>query len=898
MKRTSFLVFFHLVCMYQFACAQSEWVNPFVGTGGHGHTFPGATAPFGMVQLSPDSRLEGWDGCGGYHYSDSMLYGFSHTHLQGTGVSDYGDILFMPTNYNVRKADTWNAAYPSRFRHETEKASPGFYSVKLDDYNITAELTATARTGIHRYTFAPGDSCRLFIDMMHRDEIHYYDIQTIGDTVVYGYRVSKAWAEKQHCYFYAVFSKPFKELTQLDVSYDETFSDGNIRKVIEQVQVFALDFGAVGELNVRVGISGTDVEGAKKNLYAEAPSFGFERYKAAVAEQWNEALRRVPCPVQSTQDKQNFYSSLYHCYTTPNVWSDVDGRYRGMDQQIHQAEGFTRYTVFSLWDTFRGLHPLLAEFEPQRTRDFIRTFLSIYDERGELPVWELAANETYCMIGYHSVSAIADAYFRGIRDFDHRKALSAMIAAANGPQEEKKYYAAKGYVPADLFSESVSKTLEFAYDDWCIAQFAFAIGEEEIGKEYARRSQHWKNLFDPQTKFFRPRKNGSFPEPFDPYQVDFNFTEANAWQYRLFVPQAPDQLAAFFGGKKALVKAIDEMLAASTQTTGREQADITGLIGQYAHGNEPSHHVAALYRALGEAKKANKLEREILTTMYAPTPEGLCGNEDCGQMSAWYVLTTLGKYPLCPGGAPSLHAAFDNVVPMPVIEGPALSFKQSAQVWIKSLRKGDRLRYTVTNDKGEIFSFESVSPALVQLESSSEITAVAIDGEGRESNEESARFVQRSQAWSVKSITPYSAQYTGGGDEALIDGGVGSTDFRTGSWQGFRENATIVIDLGQTQSFHEVRVHALQDIKSWIWFPSSVEVATSTDGVQFERRAASTLRTDAKKEGGMAEWFAVPITGEGRYVKITLHKAFAQIPEWHLGAGETPWIFADEIEVK
>ncbi|MFM7730456.1 MAG: GH92 family glycosyl hydrolase, partial [Flavobacteriales bacterium] len=598
----------------------SMWVNPFIGTGGHGHTYPGATVPFGMVQLSPDTRLEGWDGCGGYHYDDHEIYGFSHTHLQGTGVPDYCDILFMPTNHDLkRKGDHWNEVYKSAFRHKTEKAFPGYYKVDLDDYHIQAQLTATPHVGIHQYTFQQGDSCRLFLDMMHRDDLRIYDLQTHGDTAISGYRISRGWAREQHCYFYAVFSQPFHDLTQLDISYAEKDSvTGQKRTVFEQVQVFSMAFHPTEKLMIKVGLSGVDMEGAKNNLYAEAKHWMFDKYVADALQQWDDKLSKLPLTKPDATDEElaNFQTALYHCYTVPNIWSDVDHRYRGEDNKIHTANGYHRYTVFSLWDTFRAYHPLMSELEPQVTRDWIQTFLEIYRERGELPVWELAANETYCMIGYHSVPVIWDAYTRGITDFDLNLALEAMVASATGPQEEKLAYDSLGYVPADRFSESVSKTLEFAYDDWCIAQMAKELNRMDVYDRFIRRSQSWKNLFDPNTGCMRPRRNGGFPEPFDPYQVDFNFTEANAFQYALFVPHDIQTLIEYHGGNAAFEKWLDQLFSASTQTTGREQSDITGLIGQYAHGNEPSHHMAFLYQAIGKPEKTNALVDRICRELY------------------------------------------------------------------------------------------------------------------------------------------------------------------------------------------------------------------------------------------------------------------------------------------
>jgi predicted alpha-1,2-mannosidase len=873
-----------------------NWVDPFVGTDAHGHTYPGATVPFGMVQVGPDTRLDGWDGCSGYHWSDDMVYGFSHTHLQGTGVSDYGDVLFMPTNHSLKRASLWRDVYKSAFDHSRETAEPGYYSVYLNDYGIMAELTATERCGIHRYTFQEGDSCRLFIDMMHRDELLYYDIGTIGDTVVYGYRVSKAWAPEQHSYFYAVFSRPFRELTQLDIQYNETDGEGKVRTIIEQQQIFSLDFPAGDPLVIRVGWSGTDVEGAQNNLNAETHHFNFDIYRQRAAESWEAQMAKWSCPKNDDIDRTTYYTSLYHCCTTPNIWSDVDGRFRGMDQQIHQAEGYTRYTVFSLWDTFRGLHPLLAQMEPVRTADFINSMLAMWDETGQLPVWELAANETYCMIGYHAVSVIADAYQRGIRNFDHHKALQAMVATARGPQEEKIAYALRGYVPGDTYSESVSKTLEYAYNDWCIAGFAAAIGDTSVAKEFGARSHHWKNLYDPSTEFFRPRINGAFMEAFDPYQVDFHYTEANAWQYRFFVPHQWEELEKRLGGKKKFQKELERMFTVKSETTGREQADITGLIGQYAHGNEPSHHVTALMRAAGQEKAARELEKRIMQELYDATPDGLCGNEDCGQMSAWYVLQAHNEYPLCPGIPYRDETPFLTI---PIIEGPATSFRDQATVVIRSMEENTLLHYRLLFEDGEELDFTSLTDAVVVLDKTAEVTAwcVALAG-GDESKRETARFLKRNRPHTVHSITPWSPQYPAGGKDALVDGLKGGVDFKTGQWQGWQGTTmTCVVDLADTANVVSVGVRCLQDIKSWIWFPSMIRVGISMNGTDFSQVAQWPVTSDVRKEGSHLESFSQPILGKARFVRIEAMPAFDAIPNWHLGAGGKPWIFADEIMI-
>jgi predicted alpha-1,2-mannosidase len=894
-----------------------QYVNPFIGTGGHGHTYPGATAPFGMVQLSPDTRLEGWDGCGGYHYDDEYIYGFSHTHLQGTGVPDYCDILLMPTNHRIKTADKWNDAYKSKFSHSSEIAQPGYYKVQLDDYNIKAEMTSTDHVGIHRYTFlTPGDSCRMFLDFMHRDGLVRYDFKTYGDTAISGYRISKGWAEEQHTYFYAVFSKPFRDLTQLDVSYNEQ-RDGKTVTVMEQVQVFSLLFDPTSEITVKVGLSGVDEEGAKRNLTAEAAHWDFDRYRDEVKRQWTNVLAKAPIEETDQEVLANYYTALYHCYTVPNIWSDVDGRYRGEDKQIHTAQGYRRYTVFSLWDTFRAYHPLMSELEPERTRDWIITFLEISQERGELPVWELAGNETYCMIGYHSVPVIYDAYMRGIRDFDLRLALKAMVNSARGPQEEKKRYAELGIVPAQEFSESVSKTLEFAYDDWCIAQFAKELGDTKVYDEFIKRSQNWKHVFDPTSGFMRPRRNGGFPEPFDPYQVDFNYTEANAWQYSLFVPHDIETLIAYHGGKAAFEKWLDSMFSASTKTSGREQSDITGLIGQYAHGNEPSHHAALLYTFVDKPEKTKAMMERICKEQYHNTPDGLCGNEDCGQMSAWYVLAKNNVYSFLPGNkefinfggksrfpsSPAITSAVRDqlIQPMPLISGPQLPFRDSAEITLTAMRGVGNYKIHVEPPHGtrrpiKVHKLNGGETKTITIYDESHIVAFGAENDTQLCT---ADFYKRQTDRAIVSLTPYNNQYTGGGNDALVDGMRGGADFRTGSWQGWQGQAMeCVIDLGKEQNVTTVSLSCLQETKSWIWFPSRIEIQLSQDGKKFTPAGAIDITEYQKEATPSTREFTTNLRGSARYVKVIAKPAFETIPTWHLGAGGKPWIFADEVIVK
>ncbi len=669
-----------LLVLFCFGCSQNastnqpghqpltHYVNPFIGTGGHGHTFPGATMPFGMVQLSPDTRLTGWDGCSGYHYSDSIVYGFSHTHLSGTGVSDYGDVLLMPVltddlHYN-NGADT-PPGYRSPFSKEKESAQPGYYQTHLDRYDIGVELTVTPRAGIHRYHF-PSEEGVVLVDLRHRDKTISSELKQINELEVAGHRISTEWAKEQHIYFVIQFSRPIDKITGQNQ---------------ETAPVQALHFKLPDEntLLAKVGISAVSIEGARKNLTTEMPHFDFEAYRQNAREAWEQQLQKIEVKGGTANQKTIFYTALYHTMIAPNLYQDVDGQYRGMDLNVHPntSQQHTHYTVFSLWDTYRGAHPLYTLIERERTNDFIRTFLDNYDKGGILPIWELSANYTGCMIGYHAIPVIADAYQKGIRDYDAQKALQAMQHSAMQDHLGLEAYKQKGYIPAEMESESVSKTLEYAYDDWCIAQMARSMGAQDVYQQYIRRAQYYKNVFDPATGFMRPKNNETWIEPFDPAEVNFHFTEANCWQYSFYVPQDVEGLIRLLGGKKALEQKLDSLFSASPQTTGRNQADITGLIGQYAHGNEPSHHMAYLYNYVGTPWKTQQRVRQIMNNLYHNQPDGLSGNEDCGQMSAWYVLSALGFYPVTP--ASNIYA-----IGSPVFEEATIHQENGKDIVIKA----------------------------------------------------------------------------------------------------------------------------------------------------------------------------------------------------------------------
>jgi predicted alpha-1,2-mannosidase len=624
-----------------------QYVNPFIGTGGHGHTYPGAVLPHGMVQLSPDTRLTGWDGCSGYHYSDNYIYGFTHTHLSGTGCSDYGDILLMPMG---GQPSPDNKVYGSAFGHANEKASPGFYSVKLDDDNIQVQLTATERVGLHHYSFADGKAASIILDLKHRDEVLESSLSIVDNRTVTGLRRSKAWANNQYVFFAIEFSVPFtggygiwQDDRQLPIRPYQTEKGNNLKAYFK--------FGKMDKpvVMAKVAISSVSEEGALKNLRAEMPGWDFDKVRKSAEAKWQKELSKIDVSGGSKEQLQVFYTALYHTMVVPNINMDVDGRYRGRDNAIHTADGFTNYSVFSLWDTYRGAHPLYTIIDRQRTQDYIRSFLTQYQQGGRLPVWELSGCETDCMIGYHSVPVMVDAFVKGIDGFDKALALEAMVKSATWDHLGLPALMGHGFLEKDDEHESVSKTLEYAYDDWCIARFAQLIGRNDVYTTFIRRSQAWKNLLDPQTLFMRPRQNGGWFTPFDPYEVNNNFTEGNSWQYAFYVPHDMENYIAMLGGRRKLEERLDSIFGTTSRMTGLELPDITGLIGQYAHGNEPSHHIAYLYSFAGNPAKGQQLLRHIMDKLYAATPDGLTGNEDCGQMSAWYVLSAMGFYPVTPG---------------------------------------------------------------------------------------------------------------------------------------------------------------------------------------------------------------------------------------------------------
>ena len=627
-----------------------ELVDPFIGTGFHGHTFPGATAPMGMVQLSPETRWEGWDACAGYHYDDDSLYGFAHTHLSGTGCSDLGDVIFLPTIDSERYTEHIDEERLPKvgFSHDREEAHAGYYSVELEN-GIKAELTASSLMGVHRYTYPKGaEEASLLIDLVNikGDEIVESGLELTSESTLRGYTITNGWVPRQHVYFAAHLSRPIREAK---LFLNGEVVDGQIAKGDSLRGILSLDAGAEGIVEIFVGLSQTSMQAAEANLNAELSRRGttFNQVQADTEKQWSALLSKVKVKEGKKEDLTCLYTALYHSLVAPNRISDADGSYRGMDDEIHRASGMS-YSTLSLWDTFRAEHPLLALLYPEVVPDLCRSMMQVYREGGELPIWPLYSGETRTMIGYHAVSVLADAYLSGqLRDLDPLEVLKAMIKSSNINKKGSDAYTRVGFIPANTHNESVSCTLEYAYDDWCIARIAEALGETEIADTYYRRARNYIHLFDGSTKFFRGRhEDGSWGADFDPYEVSKDYTEANGWQYRFAPMHDVEGMIALHGGADEMLNALDNLF--SDTTPAGDLQDITGLIGQYAHGNEPSHHLAFLYNYLGRPSRTQELTRQILDELYDDTPEGISGNEDCGQMSAWYLFTALGLYPVTP----------------------------------------------------------------------------------------------------------------------------------------------------------------------------------------------------------------------------------------------------------
>ncbi|MEY2739147.1 MAG: hypothetical protein RL259_1056 [Bacteroidota bacterium] len=937
----------------------AKHVNPFIGTGGHGHTFPGATVPYGMVQLSPDTRIDGsWDGCGGYHYSDSTIYGFSHTHLNGTGVSDYGDIMLMPT---MGEPSFDNKIYSSIFSHANEKAAAGYYAVKLDKHHIDVRLTASTRVGFHEYTFNKDGQANIILDLNHRDKLLEGSIRVIDDKTIEVLRRSEAWARDQYVYARITFNVPLKvnsvkgQNTKLEGLYKGTELAISCSKTVKKGE----------KILVKVALSLTSYEGATLNS-SEIDHWDFDKVHQAAIALWNKELSKIEVTSDDTDKLAIFYTALYHTMMQPNIAQDIDGKYRGRDNQIHTAEGFDYYSVFSLWDTFRGAHPLYTLIDKKRTSDYINTFIKQYEQGGRLPVWELASNETDCMIGYHSVSVIADAMAKGITGFDYEKAFEASKASAMRDVLGLDAYKKNGFISMDDEHESVSKTLEYAYDDWCIAQMAQLLNKKEEYAYFMQRSQNWKNLFDWETGFMRPKKNGGWDKPFDPREVNNNFTEGNSWQYSFFVPQDIEGLIQAHGGKDSFEAKLDALFNAESKTTGREQVDVTGLIGQYAHGNEPSHHMAYLYNYVGKPEKTAAKVHYILNEFYKNTPDGLIGNEDCGQMSAWYVLSAMGIYAVTPGmekwesnvplfdsitlkdangknlvnykkeivngvsnrifllgeklkeqmtdsrssmgsqfAKPDESIKVNSIIPVPVIQAESKAFKDKMIISLFNKDNIDMYFYSEDLNGNRILPFKKYNQP-IEINSSQKIFAQTMPKRLVEpqpnytSKRISATFFKKPNNYSINIKSKYNPQYHAGGPEGLLDGILGTENWRKGDWQGYQsQDFEAVVDLQEAKDITEISARFLQDQRSWILMPTKVDYYVSEDNVNFTYFGSVTNTLDPKIEENQIQNFTFSETKgkKARYVKV-IAKNFGKLPEWHQGAGGDAFIFVDEITIK
>lgn len=933
MKKILF-VLLGVLSAHAFSQNYAQYVNPFIGTGGHGHTFPGAIVPFGMVQLSPDTRIDGsWDGCSGYHYSDAVIYGFSHTHLNGTGVSDYGDIMLMPT---MGKAGLNPKEYSSAFSHKNEKASAGFYSVKLDKNNIDVRLTTTKRVGYHEYTFNNAGTANIILDLNHRDKLLEGEVKVIDAKTIEVSRRSSAWATNQYIYARIEFSKPMA-VSRKEVNGSQ---DSNIYTGTRLALAFSAKVKKGEKINVKVAISPTGYEGAGKNMLAEGQSNDFEKIRKQASADWNKELSKIEVKSADKNKLAIFYTALYHVFTQPNINMDADGKYRGRDNKFYMAKGFDYYTVFSLWDTFRGAHPLMTLIDRKRTADFINTFIRQYEQGGKLPVWELASNETECMIGYHAVSVIADAMAKGIKGFDYEKAFEASRHSAMLDIFGLNAYKQNNYISIDDEHESVSKTVEYAYDDWCIAQMAKILGKKEDYQYFMKRSQNWKNLYNPENGFIQPRKNGNWYQPFDPREVNNNYTEGNSWHYSYSVQQDIPGLIAAHGGKEKFEQFIDAIFAAPDTTTGREQVDITGLIGQYAQGNEPSHHIAYLYNYVGKPEKTDEKIKYILDHLYKNAPDGLIGNEDCGQMSAWYILSALGIYSVTPGlpewqttkpyfdevkihledgttrtitpntgrdelsklGFENVSAfkdlKYDALTASPVIAADRL-FDFSTKVTITPLNPGDKIYY-MTLDEGDA-NVRKTFKAYKEPFTINKTTMVSAYAErnGEKSSITTANFNRRPNYWDITVNATMNPQYTAGGKLALIDGIHGDVNWRKGEWQGYQgQNFEAVIDFKSPQDINQLSSTYLQDSRAWILMPKRVEYYASMNGKDYILLSTVNNTVDPKDETVQVKDFSADILPtQARYLKVKAYY-YGKLPEWHQGAGGEAYIFIDEISVK
>jgi predicted alpha-1,2-mannosidase len=689
-----------------------SYVDPFIGTGGHGHTYPGATVPFGMLQVSPVNGISGWDWCSGYHYSDSITIGFSHLSLSGTGIGDLADIIFMPVNKEVdlsaNPQSRDSITYKSSYSHQNEKATPGYYQVYLEDYDVNVELTASKRTANHKYSFKKGDKNSVVIDLgfaINWDKPLETSLKIEDDFTISGTRFSKGWAQNQKVFFVAKFSKP---ITSYKIFADGNLTDKKTVKSTKTTTQLFFETDAKNELQVKVALSSVSVENAKDNL--DTPDFNFESVKTAAENSWEKALSSFNVETKTDSLKTIFYTALYHAQLAPVTFSDKNGQFRLENDSIATAENYTAYSTLSLWDTFRAENPLLTVIAPDKVSDMINSMLAYYETKKILPVWTLYGNETNTMTGYHSIPVIVDAYKKGIRGFDAEKAYKAMKNTMLQDERGLNHYKKYGYIPYNLVDESVTITLEYAYDDWCVAEMAKMLGKQEDYQFFLNRSKAYQYLFDTKSGFMRGKSaDGKYwNEPFDPkhsnHREQTDYTEGNAWQHSWFVPHAVNNLIEIHGSKEIFASRLEQLFIQSSEITGDNvSADITGLIGQYAHGNEPSHHIAYMFNHAKQPWRTQFWARHIIDTQYNTTPNGLSGNEDCGQMSAWYVLSSMGLYPMNP-------ASGEYEIGTPIFDKTTMNLPNGKTFTIKAENVSDKNIYIQSATiNGKVFNKTTIS---------------------------------------------------------------------------------------------------------------------------------------------------------------------------------------------
>jgi predicted alpha-1,2-mannosidase len=865
--------------------------------------------------------------------------------------------------------------YRSGFSHAREKASPGFYQVQLDKYRINVKLSTTTRAGMHQYDFpADAKDGSVMIDLTWRDELLDADLRQISPYELTGVRKSRSWAQNQTVYFVIRFNQPIKNFEARQSQ--SALSDHMKLPAGKNIKGYVLfDLEKTKTIHVKVGISAVSEDGARKNLDKEITGWNFNKLQQDAKKAWNKELSKIEVRGGTKNQQIVFYTALYHSFLVPNIFQDVDGQFRGTDDRIHAANQFNNYSVFSLWDTYRAYHPLMTIINKRKTVDWINTFLHQYKYGGMLPVWELSANETFCMIGYHSIPVIVDAYQKGIRGFDTKLALEAMRSYADSDRFGLKHYRKNGYISNEKEHESVSKTLEYAYDDWCIAEFAKMTGNDSVYKNYITRAQFYKNVFDPSTKHMRGKVEARWYQPFDPTEINNFFTEGNSWHYSFAVPQDISGLMKLHGGVDSFYSKLVELFTTSSLTTGRQQADVTGLIGQYAQGNEPSHHMAYLFNYTGRPWKTQELIKKICSEFYTNAPDGLIGNEDCGQMSAWYVLSAMGFYPVCPGsgeyalGIPLFdevvlhlengkkftiranqqegnnyvratklngkksttsflsHTCLEKdgelefvlgkqpdltwgtgsndlprssiiqelIVPAPYFSVSSNKFRDSLWVSIMNIDPNASIYYTLKDEDGRKITKPYSKPFLIKKK-------CLVEAVGKKGNVASLpvsqQFYQLPTDYKIKVLSKVHPMYTAGGEDALIDGIQGNTNWRAGEWQSyFDQDFEAMIDLQKDTMISFVGIHVLQDISPWIVFPKELILFTSDDGIHFSE--AGRVMNNIKPEIGKVQLQELGIKKnlKTRYIKVKAVNG-GKLPAWHESAGEGSHLFIDEVIIK